>query len=189
MELKNAFKSRLLELYLPRRNPFIPRNLKVKKKQVKEPAAKPKLIRNNNGVRIWYKTDFRVPEANLFVHFRTTLPSNTAGDFLKAKLYTKMVCDVLDEYAYDAELANLTYAVSSHLTGIQIIISGYDEMFPVLLEKVLVTIRDLEVEPCRFEVVKERLSEELGNFVFMKPYEQIIWFTRWLDGGVSYVSE
>jgi insulysin len=108
---------------------------------------------------------------------------------LKAKLYTEMVCDALKEYAYDAELANLTYAVSRHLTGMQIIISGYDEMFPVLLEKVLVTMRDLEVEPCRFEVVKERLSEELGNFAFMKPYEQIIWFTRWLDSGVSYVSE
>jgi insulysin len=106
------------------------------------------------------------------------LPSNIAGDFLKAKLYTKMVCDILEEYAYDTELANLTYAVSSYLTGIQIIISGYDEIFPVLLEKVLVIMRDLEVEPCRFEVVKERLSKKLGNLAFMKPYEQIIWFTQ-----------
>jgi insulysin len=97
---------------------------------------------------------------------------------LKAKLYTKMVCDILKEYTYDIELANLTYVISRYLIGIQIIISGYDEMFLILLEKVLVIIRDLEVKPCCFEIIKERLSEELGNFVFMKLYEQIIWFTR-----------
>jgi insulysin len=94
------------------------RNLKVKKKQIKEPAVKPKLIRNNNGVRIWYKIDFRVLEANLFVHFKTIFPNNTAGDFLKAKFYIKMVCDILNEYTYDAELANLIYIISSHLTSI-----------------------------------------------------------------------
>jgi insulysin len=85
-----------------------------------------------------------------------------------------MVCDILKEYAYDIKLTNLTYMISSYLIGIQIIISNYNKMFLVFLKKVLVIIKDLEVKPYRFEIIKERLLKELGNLVFMKLYKQII---------------
>jgi insulysin len=82
-----------------------------------------------------------------------------------------MVCDILKEYTYDTKFANLIYAVSRYLIGIQIIISGYNKMFLVFLEKILVIIKDLEVEPYCFEIIKKKFLKELGNFVFMKPYK------------------
>jgi insulysin len=134
------------------------------------------LIRNNNSVYIWYKIDFRVLKVNFFVYFKTIFSNNIAGNFLKAKLYTKMVCDILNEYTYDAELVNLMYVVLSHLINIQIIISSYNKIFLVLLEKILVIIKDLEIKPYCFEIIKEKFLKKLGNFVFIKLYKQIIWF-------------
>jgi insulysin len=48
-------KNRLSELHLPHANQFIPTKLEVEKKDVKEPAVAPKLIRNDDLVRTWYK--------------------------------------------------------------------------------------------------------------------------------------
>jgi len=48
-------KDRLTELHLPHQNQFIPTKLEVEKKEVKEPAIAPKLIRVDELVRTWYK--------------------------------------------------------------------------------------------------------------------------------------
>ncbi len=194
-EIKQAAKSntknRLAELHLPHENQFIPKNLEVEKKEVKEPAISPKIIRNDNLVRTWFKKDdqFWVPKANLFVNCRNPLPSATAGNLLKARLYADIVRDALEEYSYDAELAGLDYSVSSYSAGIEIAVSGYNDKLPVLLEKVLITMRDLEVKEDRFEIIKERVLRGLKNFAFQQPYNQVGEYTRWLNSENTYINE
>lgn len=184
-------KDRLAELHLPHENQFIPTKLEVEKKEVTNPAISAKLIRNDEYVRTWYKKDdqFWVPKANLFVNCRNPLPSATAENSLKARLYTDVVRDALEEYSYDAELAGLDYSVSSHSMGIEIAVSGYNDKLPVLLEKVLVTMRDLEIKPERFEIIKERLLRGLKNWDFQQPYNQVGDYTRWLNSEKGYINE
>ncbi|KAA8563847.1 hypothetical protein EYC84_011862 [Monilinia fructicola] len=68
-EIKKAASSkkgeRLPELHLPHVNQFIPTKLEVEKKVVQTPAIAPKLIRNDDSVRTWFKKDdtFWVPKA------------------------------------------------------------------------------------------------------------------------------
>lgn len=65
-------KDRLSELHLPHENQFIPTKLEVEKKDIKEPAIAPKLIRNDELARTWYKkgarfgADSRLGNANTF---------------------------------------------------------------------------------------------------------------------------
>ncbi|KAE9367559.1 LuxS/MPP-like metallohydrolase [Stipitochalara longipes BDJ] len=188
---KSTLKNRLMELHLPHENQFIPKKLEVEKKEVKEPALSPKLIRNDELVRTWFKKDdqFWVPKANLFVNCRNTLPNATAENSLKARLYTDMVRDALEEYSYDAELAGLDYSVSAHSMGIEIAVSGYNDKLSVLLEKVLVTMRDLEIKEDRFEIIKERVLRGLKNWDFQQPYNQVSDFTRWLNAEKGYANE
>jgi insulysin len=194
-EIKHAasstLKDRLAELHLPHENQFIPTRLEVEKKEVKEPAIEPKLIRNDEVARIWFKKDdtFWVPKANLFVTCRNTLPNATAENSLKARLYTDIVRDALEEYSYDAELAGLDYSVSAHSMGLEIAVSGYNDKLSVLLEKVLVTMRDLEVKQDRFAIIKERLLRGLKNWDFQQPYSQVGDFTRWLTSEKGYINE
>lgn len=187
----STIKNRLMELHLPHENQFIPTKLEVEKKEVKEPALSPKLIRNDDLVRTWFKKDdqFWVPKANLFVNCRNTLPNATAENSLKARLYTDMVRDALEEYSYDAELAGLDYSVSAHSMGIEIAVSGYNDKLSVLLEKVLLTMRDLEIKEDRFEIIKERVLRGLKNWDFQQPYNQVGDFTRWLNSEKGYTNE
>lgn len=195
VEIKEAASSttkhRLTELHLPHENQFIPTKLEVEKKEVKAPAIEPKLIRNDEVARLWFKKDdtFWVPKANLFVNCRNTLPGATAENNLKARLYTDVVRDALEEYSYDAELAGLGYHVSSHSMGIEIEVSGYNDKLSVLLEKVLLTMRDLEVKPDRFEIIKERLMRGLKNWDYQQPYNQVGDFTRWLNSEKGYIND
>lgn len=184
-------KDRLPDLHLPHKNQFIPTKLEVEKKEVKEPSLAPKLIRNDELVRGWFKKDdtFWVPKANLFVSCRNPLPSATAENALKARIYTDMVRDTLEEYSYDAELAGLDYNVSSFSGGLDIQLAGYNDKLPVLLEKVLITMRDLIIKPARFEVVKERLLRGMQNWDFQQPYNQVGDYTRWLNSEKGYINE
>jgi insulysin len=188
---KSTLKNRLIELHLPHENQFIPTKLEVEKKEIKEPALSPKLIRNNELVRNWFKKDdqFWVPKANLFVNCRNTLPNATAENGLKARLYTHMVRDALEEYSYYAELAGLEYSISAHSMGIEITVSGYNDKLSVLLEKVLVTMGNLEIKENRFEIIKERVLRGLKNWDFQQPYNQVVNYTRWLNAENGYANE
>lgn len=188
---KSTSKTRLADLHLPHVNQFIPTKLEVEKKDIKEPALAPKLIRNDELVRTWFKKDdqFWVPKANLFVNCRNNLPVASAENNLKARLYTDVVRDALEEYSYDAELAGLEYAVHSHSMGMEIAVSGYNDKLPVLLEKVLITMRDLEIKPDRFEIIKERLIRGLKNWDFQQPFNQVADYTRWLNSDTAYINE
>lgn len=113
----------------------------------------------------------------------------TAENSLKARMYTDLVYDALEDYAYDAELAGLEYSVSSHLMGLEISVSGYNDKLAVLLEKVLTTMRDLEVKQDRFEIIKERLTRGLKNWDFQQPYNQVGDYMRWLSSEKGYINE
>ncbi|KAL3417361.1 zinc protease [Phlyctema vagabunda] len=195
VEIKRAgsstAKDRLPELHLPHQNEFIPTRLEVERKEVETPAIEPKLIRNDDLIRTWYKKDdtFWVPKANLYINCRNNLPSVTPENSLKARLYTDIVRDALEEYSYDAELAGLDYSVGSHSHGFEIIVSGYNDKQSVLLEKVLVTMRDLEIKPERFEIIKERLLRGLKNWDYQQPYNQVGDFTRWLNSDRGFINE
>ena len=184
-------KERIPALHIPHKNNFIPTKLEVQKKEVKEPALAPRMVRNDPLARTWYKKDdtFWVPKANLIVSGKSPIIYASAENAVKAKLFTDLVRDVLEEYSYDAELAGLQYTISLDTRGLFVEISGYNDKFPVLLEQVLITMRDLEVREDRFEIVKERLSRGYKNWDLQQPFTQIGDYTSWLVAEHDYVIE
>ena len=181
---------RLPELHLPHKNQFIPTKLEVEKKDVKNPAIAPTLIRNDH-LRAWFKKDdtFWVPKANLFISCKSPLPSTTAENTIKTHVYISMVKDALEEYAYDAEIAGLDYEITSNSMGIEIQVHGYNDKLPVLLEKVLTTMRDLVVRPERFEIVKDRLLRAMRNWEYQSPYNQTSDFMTWLNVEKLFIND
>ena len=74
------------------------------------------------------------------------------------RLYTELVRDSLNEYAYDAELAGLRYHLASHKLGVSVTVSGYNDKLHVLLQDVLERMKTLQVKEERLEVVREEVS-------------------------------
>lgn len=179
--------SRPAELFLPGKNEFIPQRLDVEKKEVNEPLIAPKLIRNDENVRTWFKKDdrFWVPKANINVCLRSPLAGITPLAHLTTCVFKELVDDTLAEYSYDADLAGLDYSITPHNSGIDVTVSGYNDKMSVLLEKVLVSMRDLQVRDDRFEIIKDRLLRGMRNTEYSEPFRQITGYSRWLftEGG------
>ena len=83
-------------------------------------------------------------------------------------------------------MAWLTFSGSSSLwlntnsLGLELEVNGYNDKMSVLLEKILLTVRDLELRQDRFDIIKERFEREYKNWGFRQPYYQVGDFTRYL---------
>ena len=183
--------TRIPDLHLPHPNEFIPTKLEVEKRSITEPSKAPKLIRNDEAARTWWKKDdqFWVPKGNVIVTLRNPLVSATPASVVKTKLFCELIKDDLVEYSYDAELAGLEYDLGTYGLGIDIDVSGYSDKMSVLLEKVLVSMRDLEVKPDRFNIIKERVMRGYRNCNFQQPYRQVGDFTDWLNKEKGFLKE
>ena len=183
--------TRIPELFLPHVNEFIPTKLDVEKREVSAPAKAPKLIRNDESARTWWKKDdqFWVPKGNVFVSLRNPLAAATQASVVKTKMFCELVKDVLNEYSYDAEIAGLGYSLSGSGLGLDIDVSGYSDKMAVLLEKVLLSMRDLEVKADRFAVIKERILRAYRNWRFQQPYRQVGDILSWLTKEKGWISE
>ncbi|KAL8823850.1 MAG: hypothetical protein Q9191_005497 [Dirinaria sp. TL-2023a] len=188
---ESTVRTRIPELHLPHPNQFIPTKLTVDKRDISEPAKAPKLIRNDEAARTWWKKDdqFWVPKGNLSALLRNPLPSATPASSVMMKLYCELVKDALNEYSYDAEIAGLEYGLASYGLGLDIDVSGYSDKMAVLLEKVLISMRDLEIKPDRFKIVKERIIRSYRNWSFQQPYRQVGDFSSWLGKEKGFINE
>ncbi|KAF2021275.1 hypothetical protein BU24DRAFT_416934 [Aaosphaeria arxii CBS 175.79] len=183
-EVREAFDSKKApaDLHFPHKNEFIPNRLEVEKKEVEEPTKAPKLIRNDDNVRVWWKKDdqFWVPKANVHIYFRTPMPHLTARTAVMSSLYRELVTDALVEYSYDADISGLVYEFNNHNSGLSVSIEGYNDKLHVLLEKVLVSVRDLEVREDRFNIIVDRTKRSFRNWDFGQPFHQVGTYSRWL---------
>ena len=168
------------KLHLPAVNEFVPQRVEVERKDVTDPARHPMLILHDENVRVWFKKDdqFWVPKANIKLLLRSPVASLTPMNAIMTRLYVDLVEDSLNKYTYDAEIAGLEYSLSENAQGLNIELNGFNDKMSVLLEKILLGVRDLEIKQERFDVVKQRLSRAYKNFDYRDPYRQINVFSR-----------
>lgn len=179
------------ELHLPHKNNFIPNELEVEKKEVPQPAPSPRLLRNDALAKTWWKKDdtFWVPRANVVVSLKSPVIYASVENTVKARLFTELVRDALEAYAYDAELAGLQYTVSLGARGLLLDISGYNDKLPVLLQQVATTMRDLDIKEDRFEVIKERAVRAYNNWQLNSAYQQVGDYLNCLNSERDYLVE
>lgn len=183
--------NRIPKLSLPHKNLFVPTKLEVEKKEVKEPAPAPRIIRNDALARTWFKKDdtFWVPKGTLTVSMKNPIIFSVAENYIKTNMFTELVRDALEEYSYDADLAGLLYNVSLEQRALVIEVSGYNDKLPVLLEQVLITMRDLDIKDDRFAIIKERATRALRNYAFQQPYYLLSNYVSWLTSPYAYTVE
>ncbi|KAI0636675.1 insulin-degrading enzyme [Trametes polyzona] len=172
----------LKELFLPGPNEFIPTNLNVDKKEVDQPAKRPFLIRETPLSTLWHKKDdqFWVPKAQVVMDIRSPVPNSSARAFVMTRLYADLVTDSLTEFAYDADLAGLSYNFGGHALGLYVTLSGYNDKLHVLAKDVLERARALQVNAERLEVMKDQAKRDYENFFLNQPYRLSDHYARYL---------
>ncbi|XP_059646301.1 insulin-degrading enzyme-like 1, peroxisomal [Cornus florida] len=163
-------------LHLPAPNVFIPTDLSLK--NVLEKAKLPHLLRKSSYSRLWYKPDttFSTPKAYVKIDFNCPHAGNSPEAVVLTDIYTRLLMDYLNEYAYYAQIAGLYYGINNTDNGFQVTVVGYNHKLRILLEKVIEKIAKLEVKPNRFSVIKEMVTKEYQNFKFQQPYQQAMYY-------------
>lgn len=158
-------------LKMPEPNDFIPDDIEIISSKK---MTAPEKLEESKGFTLWhyYDTSFGTPKSNIYVNLRSPHSNNTAKHAVLTSLYTSLVQDELNEYAYPAYLAGLNYDLYGHIRGLSIKIGGYSEKQTLLLEKILRTAKTLEVREDRFNIYKDRLVRSLENAAKQKPYQQ-----------------
>ncbi|KAJ4789664.1 Insulinase (Peptidase family M16) family protein [Rhynchospora pubera] len=165
-----------VNLSLPKENVFIPTDLSLK--NVQEKVRYPRMLRKSPFSRLWYKpdTNFFTPKAYIRIDFNCPESKHSPEASVLTEMFTRLVMDYLNEYAYDADVAGLSYGIKHTDTGFEIICVGYNHKMRVLLDKIISKIDDFEVRPDRFSVIKESLQKEYENYKFHPPYRQAMYY-------------
>jgi secreted Zn-dependent insulinase-like peptidase len=143
----------------------------------------PAVVLEGKRQKIWFKQDeeFRVPRGATYINFRSPEVGQTAGQSAAAVLYTSLLKDQVNEFAYPAFqvnefaypalLAGLSFNFYKHAQGISLRISGYDDKQAVLLQQLLEVLVEPVFDPQRFEDIR---SDMIRNTVAKRPSSQVI---------------
>jgi secreted Zn-dependent insulinase-like peptidase len=160
-------------LHLPKPNPFIAENLSSTAEQTFEVPAQ---VYASPQREVWFypEQDFKQPNTRILWQLELANARQSERDRLLASLYARSVSEALNTYSYPAHLAGLSYNLSANDQGLRLIIGGYSDKQPVLLEQVLKTMTTLAVDEQQFDRYKASLQRSLQNRLKNKPYERTL---------------
>ena len=87
-------------------------------------------------------------------------------------MLVNLVTDSLNIFAYDADIAGLSYKLLSVSTGFQIILGGYNQKLNILAKKVIEALKNYDVDIEKFNIYKEKMLRNLRNFEKEQPYSR-----------------
>ncbi|KAI8370689.1 Metalloenzyme, LuxS/M16 peptidase-like protein [Radiomyces spectabilis] len=163
---------------LPLTNEFIPTQLEVPRLSIQEKQRKPNLIQETPTLRLWHKQDdtFWMPKTNVWILFRNSLAYATPRNAVITTMFVNLLADSLTEYSYNAEVAGLSYYLCQDTNGVLLTIGGYSDKLAVLLEKVVQRMKELSIEPDRFDVVKDQTKRNYQNFFLEPPFQHVAYY-------------
>ncbi|KAE8269997.1 hypothetical protein A4X09_0g2343 [Tilletia walkeri] len=176
---------------LPGPNTFIPQSLEVPTNVIEtasatgyKPALRPLLIRDTPKSRLWYKRDdrFFLPKATVLFMLKNPIIDVTPANAVRSRLLTRLLKDALTEFSYDSLLAGLGYNVDASGDMIGLSIDGYNDKLPVLFRTTLSKLAAFssELDPKRFELIKEKTRRAYENFAHEAPYQHAMYYRSYL---------
>ncbi|ASP40317.1 peptidase M16 [Bacterioplanes sanyensis] len=160
----------LAGLHLPVANPFIAEDLEPSAEQTLEVPAQ---ILASPQREVWFypEQDFKQPKSRIYAQFELASARDSERQRLLAHLYARSVNEALNTFSYPAHLAGLSYDLSANDQGLRLLIGGYSDKQPALLEQILQTMTQLQVDDAAFERYKASLQRSLQNRLKNKPFE------------------
>lgn len=125
---------------------------------------------------IWFMQDdeFRVPKGATYINFRSPEVGQSARQTASAVLYTAVLKDDVNEYAYPAMLAGLNFNFYKHAQGISLRVTGYNDKQALLLEELFAVVAEPAFNAQRFDDIRKDMIRALENSVAGRPSGQVM---------------
>lgn len=152
------------ELHLPAPNPFIPEAVSIPRRTVQEGVV-PTLVLDEPGLALYHSLDAEFLRPKVSLHYKIRLPAQHMNLRYKVLLdmYTQCVNESLNELAYPAGLAGLSYSFGSDYEGIYFSINGYGGSAEILFDHVLDHMQNFRISEETFAAIKDRTVRGLEN--------------------------
>uniref|UniRef100_A0A8D9BMR4 Insulin-degrading enzyme n=5 Tax=Cacopsylla melanoneura TaxID=428564 RepID=A0A8D9BMR4_9HEMI len=164
--------------HLPQPNEFIATDFTLLAPDA-DIAPHPTIMYNSPLIRAWLKQDdeYKVPKLNASFEFISPYAYLDPECTNMTHLFISLFKDALNEYSYDAKLASLGWDLNNTKYGMMLNISGYSHKQSVLLSKVLDKLVEFSknIDPKRYEIIKEQYARGLKNFEAEQPYQHAIY--------------
>ena len=153
------------ELHLPTPNPFIPSGLVIPDRPVHEDAVPIRII-DEPGLVLYHSLDTEFLRPKVSLHYKIRFPVERMDLRYKVllDLYTTCVNESLNELAYPARLAGLSYSFGSGYEGMYFSINGYGGSAGILFDHVLDHMQNFRISEETFAAIKDRAIRDLENF-------------------------
>uniref|UniRef100_A0A4X2LTN1 Insulin degrading enzyme n=1 Tax=Vombatus ursinus TaxID=29139 RepID=A0A4X2LTN1_VOMUR len=159
--------------------------------QYKQEAIPDEVIEDTAMSKLWFKQDdkFFLPKACLNFEFFSPFAYVDPLHCNMAYLYLELLKDSLNEYAYAAELAGLSYDLKNTIYGMYLSVKGYNDKQPILLKKIIEKMATFEIDEKRFEIIKEAYMRSLNNFRAEQPHQHAMYYLRLLMTEVAWTKD
>jgi len=159
-------------LQLPAPNRFLPEVLTV----VPDDTLPPRVISKEASQEIWFDVDtqFGTPRSTLSLSLRNPDGIISLQDVVLAGLYRRLVTDDLSMSSYPALLAGVAYQLATPPKGFRVAVFGYSDKQLILLDTVLDSLMNMDINPDRFNVLKANYLRQLHNSKSDPPYAQTL---------------
>ncbi|RLA48994.1 MAG: peptidase M16 [Gammaproteobacteria bacterium] len=162
-------------MHLPAPNKFIAEDISLVSLAADNPAV-PEVALQSDRQKIWFVQDdeFRLPKGATYINFRSPEVGQSVEQTAAAALYTALLMDELNEFAYPARLAGLSFNFYKHAQGISLRMSGYNDKQTVLLQQLLAAIARPAFDQQRFDNIRQDMIRGLRNTVAKRPSSQVM---------------
>lgn len=162
-------------LHLPAPNEFIAEDVSLVELSPAVPAT-PQVALESGRQKIWFMPDaeFRVPRGVTYINFRSPEVGGSAEQTVQVALYAALLNDLVNEFAYPAHLAGMSFDIYKHSQGISLRVSGYNDKQELLLQRLLDSVVDPAFRQQRFEDIRDDMIRSLQNSVAKRPSSQVI---------------
>ena len=125
------------DLDLPEVNPFIPKNFDILWKGERDQATVPKKLHDDDKLTLYFMQDkfFLMPKVHMViaVHCDSQNYYHDSRTYALVQMYFLELNDFLSDYGYHADLVKCSWAINRNNSGMEIVLSGYNDCVPTFL--------------------------------------------------------
>lgn len=161
-------------LTLPDPNPFISEQLDPL--PIEDSASQePELLEELPGFCLWHgqEEEFRIPKGVMYIAIDSPHSVSSVKNIVMTRVSVEMLLEAINESAYPAEIAGMSYNLYAHQGGVTLKLSGFNDKQPLLLKLILERFSNRSFKPERFDVIKNQLLRNWQNAARNKPISQL----------------
>ena len=97
-----------------------------------------------------------------------------------SRLVVDLLKDSLAEFSYYAESAQLGYTLENNTEGILLRVEGYNDKLGILLTELVKKMKEMTIDPARFQDMKEQLERTYKNWNMESPSQHAMYYVNYI---------